>query len=179
MALYVFAVCWCHLLFTSYSCLSLSEGVLHNTTRQCWIISMRLKPLHIWLFCLYQCRRATTHFRITTLLPHCILHSNAWIALHYTFLLSCQSGLLECGWNIAGCLLSLVRSGLPGGWNACLEYKTRPTKQGGSDHLNIIIQAMQMNRRLALNTRPQKSDDEDEVIRLSDHRSNIGGGSRE
>ena len=48
--------------------------------------------------------------------------------------------------------------------------------------MNIIFWAMliiaQMSKNIALNTRPQKSEscDEDEVIRLSDHRSNIGGG---
>ena len=54
---------------------------------------------------------------------------------------------------------------------------------GNANHL--IFWAMliiaQMSKKIALNTRPQKSEscDEDEVIRLSDHRSNIGGGSRE
>ena len=67
---------------------------VYSTTGQCNTIFMKLNPLHIRLYCLYQCSRATAHFRIATLLPRCILQSNTlgWIALHYTLLPSRQSG---------------------------------------------------------------------------------------
>ena len=51
---------------------------------------MKLNPLHIRLYCLYQCRHATAHFRIATL--HFAQQCIDWIALHYTLLPSNQSG---------------------------------------------------------------------------------------